>query len=240
MKARYFFLVLNLVVSLCLSACNTKSELVMKEAEPQHDLPTITVALGMDYHDVEKHSTATIKFPDPYPGDMTNDYHDTYPHQLVYKHPTRGFVLPHMEQFLISAINGRIDAISDRAAITYVTLDQAITWCQTVMGIIDKAGWKRDDNPVTKLYSGDTYKSYQSFDDLRRAFLDKESNPPLRRINIASWKYKQEGISLELERARFYDPVPDDLLKESNYTISVEFYFDCTKADSCVNRIPQK
>lgn len=226
------------LICVFLSACSRENELLKAETPPPSDLPKLVVTLGVDYHDVAKLSTARVEFPDPYPGTGMNNFHDSYPHQLVYNHPTRGFVLPRMEPFFISAIKGRVDYISDRAAPKYTVLDDAINWCQSAMRVIDNAGWERDDSSVTKLYSGDTFQSYKSFDDLRRAFLDKEAKIPLKGVTVAAWRHDQEIISLELQRARFYDPVPDDLSKESNYIIEVNIDYDCIKVGSCVNGVP--
>jgi len=134
-------------------------------------LPLVSVSLGMSIQQVETGSVAGVRFYNSVSKEPSDNFHNDIPHQLNYVHPTRGFVIPDMDQIAIFSKNGKVTEISDRPIGLILSIDETIRLCSLYTGIIDNAGWQRKTTHTSNLYSFSPMRNYVSLDEVKSTFL---------------------------------------------------------------------
>jgi hypothetical protein len=186
----------------------------------------IVMTLGMAESEVTRHSAGRVIFTEVMPNGMHSEFHETFPHELAYLHPVRGFSISGMQSIAMTIENGTLNYVDDRPSSGMMSLDAGLQWCEKTAAIIDKAGWTRDKDPRMVFYSGQTGRGYESIEAVRAAFAAHTAGPLLKNVRMVSWKNDKEVISLDLARKRYKDSAPGDFALKNEFIVTISIHDD--------------
>lgn len=191
-------------------------------AAQSENLPEIKASLGMNTAEVEKKSSAGIRFSKTAIGTADSRVlHALIPHRFIYEHSHLGFALPEAKGISMFSMAGRVEQIDVNPQLKFLNIDAAIERCRELITLLDQKGWKRDRRHFKNLYSGDTLKTYGSLGSIKNVFLDPDFDDKFEGVRLASWKNNVEEIELQLERKRYHEKAPADRYNEKKYLITL-------------------
>lgn len=105
------------------------------------ETPVVRLALGWRAREVERRSTAQVRFPDD---DYSVEIFEDGPVALSYADPAHAFMLPPGRYLRVDQVAGRVYVVSASPQMDVLAPEAALALADSVARLLEGAGWRRD------------------------------------------------------------------------------------------------
>jgi hypothetical protein len=145
-------------------------------------LPTIRLALGDDFEQIQKHST--YKFPRK---DLRRIDVIAASEPVTFEYTGPGsFTMPPARSFSAAIDDQHVVSLTVSPQLRYISLEDALQLLETVRGILRQGNWQ-------------VKKQYTTLDQMRARFEDSRQDSDLT-VGLESWRHADDEVMVELAR----------------------------------------